>query len=144
MNLKRVFGFLSIALGVAVAVILGLHQGLSLIAVALSFGASLGLAGAIVATPVESDNNYKSWNITALDADVTGSFVHGFGANPPDFFTITPALSFGTSDTSVWGMTAAGTQFTLTKQNATGSGGQTAGTSVVAKVWGWGPHSAAR
>ena len=99
---------------------------------------------AIVATPVQTTNNYKSWNITALDADTTVSFAHNFGAAPPDFFTITPALSQGTTNTSTWGMTAAGTQFTLTKQNATGSGGTTAGTSVVAKVFGWLPHTAAR
>jgi hypothetical protein len=140
MNLKRVFGLISIALGLAVAV-LCLHQGLSM---SLVFAAGLGLAGAIVATPVENTNAYKSWDITALDADLTATFAHGFGANPPDFYIITPALSFGTSATSTWGMTAAGTQFTLTKQNAAGSGGTTAGTSVVAKVWGWLPHTAAR
>jgi hypothetical protein len=98
----------------------------------------------IVATPLETTNNYKSWNITALDADVSGTFPHNFGPLPPDFFSLTPALSEGTTNTSTWGMTASGTQFTITKQNATGSGGTTAGISIVAKVFGWLPHSAAR
>ena len=143
MNLKRVLACLALALGVVVAVLVGLHQGLSFNAV-LVFCTGLGLAGAIVATPVETTNNYKSWNITALDADVTGTFLHNFGPNPPDFFTLTPALSEGTTNTSTWGMTAAGTQFTLTKQNATGSGGASPSTSIVAKVFGWLPHTAAR
>jgi hypothetical protein len=144
MKFRRIFGLLIFTLCVAVGVLLGLHQGLAFGSLAVLLGTGLGLAGAIVATPVESDNNYKSWNITALDADTSGSFAHGFGSSPPDFYNIVPALSVGTSATSTWGMTAAGTQFTLTKQDAAGSGGQTAGTSIVAKVWGWLPHSAAR
>jgi hypothetical protein len=99
---------------------------------------------AIVATPVEATNNYRSFNITALDADTTVTFAHGFGAVPPDFFCVTPALSEGVTNTSTWGLTASGANFTLTKQNATGSGGASGGVSIVAKVWGWLPHSAAR
>ena len=93
---------------------------------------------AFTITAVESTHNYKSWNVTCLDADTTTSFAHGIGL-APDFFMITPALSQGTTNTSTWGMTVNATNITLTKQNATGSGG-----TNVAKVWAWRPHTAAR
>ena len=89
-------------------------------------------------TAVEAEHNYKSWNVTCQDSDTTTSFAHGFGM-APDFYNIVSALSQGTTDTSTWGMAVDATNITLTKQNATGSGG-----TNVAKVWAWRPHSAAR
>ena len=145
MKRKRVLGLLSILACMAVAGVLGLHHGFT---VALLV-AVLPLAGmAIVATPVVTNHNYRSWNITSLDADTTVTIAHGMGAAPPDTIWIQSALSNGggttTSLVNAWGVTAAGTQITLTKQNLAGSGGATAGTSVVAKLYAWRPHSAAR
>jgi hypothetical protein len=98
---------------------------------------------AIEATPVIANHNYKSWTITAQDADTTTSFAHGFGVEP-DMVCLRSTLSEGTTDTSTWGVEVDATNITLLKQNATGSGGANAGTTVVAKVVAWRPHSVAQ
>jgi len=150
MTLKRVLGLLSILACMVGAGVLGLHHGLSFgsLAVVLIGGGFALMPMAIVATKVVDNNNYKSWNITCLDTDTTVAIAHGMGSSPPDTIWIQSALSNGggttTSLVSTWGVTAAGTQITLTKQNLAGSGGTTAGTSVVAKLYAWRPHSAAQ
>jgi hypothetical protein len=95
---------------------------------------------AITLTPVATDRSYKSWNITALDADTTTTVVHGFAAQP-DFGIIQPTTSFATTAQASWGLTIGSTQITVTKQGATGSGGTTPGTTVVARLYIESPHS---
>lgn len=87
-----------------------------------------------------SDRSYKSWNITCLDADTTTTVVHGFAAQP-DFAVIQPTASFGTTAQASWGISISTTQITVTKQGATGSGGTTPGTTVVARLYMESPHS---
>ncbi len=103
---------------------------------------------AIVQTAVVNKTNYKSWSITALDADTTLTFNHGFAsplgvAFEPDLVCIRSTLSQGTTNTSTWGVTVTSTQITVTKQNASGSGGTSPGVTVVAKLVAWKPHSVA-
>jgi hypothetical protein len=103
---------------------------------------------------VVSNPNYKSWTITALDADTTTTFVHGFTSGPgaiipnapvaPDFAQIVPFVTYATTALPTWGVTVSTTNITLTKQGATGSGGATPGTTVIAKVNAWLPHSIAQ
>lgn len=149
MSVKRVFSLAIVALALAVGVLFGLHQGLPMgLALAVA-GVGLGLAGAIVATPVVANNNYKSWTITCLDADTTVTIPHGMGTVPAvDTAWIQSYLSNGggttTSLVSTWGCQVVGTTIVLTKENLAGSGGTTAGTSVVAKLFAWRPHSAAQ
>ena len=158
MNVKRVFSLAIFALALGVGVLFGLHQGLflglvlhpvSVVTAVVMLGAGLGLAGAIVATPVVANNNYKSWTITCLDADTTVTIPHGMGTSPAlDTAWIQSYLANGggttTSLVSTWGCQVVGTTIVLTKENLAGSGGTTAGTSVVAKLFAWRPHSAAQ
>jgi hypothetical protein len=95
---------------------------------------------AITPTAVINNPNYKSWTLTALDADTTTTFVHGFGATP-DFVLVQPLVTYATTALATWGAVASSTNITLTKQGATGSGGTTAGTTVIAKVVAMLPHS---
>jgi hypothetical protein len=147
---RRVLSLAIVALALAVGVLLGLHQGLSFTVLAVIAVGSLGILApmTIVATPVVNNNNYKSWNITCQDADTTVTIAHGMGSSPPDAIWIQSALVNGGGTTtalvSAWGVTASGTGITLTKENLAGSGGATAGTSVVAKLYAWRPHSAAQ
>lgn len=147
--IRRVLGLAFFALLLAVGVCFGLHQGLPVAAAAVIFATGLGLAGTIVATPVVANNNYKSWNITCLDTDTTVTIPHGMGLIPAlDTAWIQSYLSNGggttTSLVSTWGCEVVGTTIVLTKQNLAGSGGTTAGTSIVAKLFAWRPHSAAQ
>lgn len=138
--MTKVFTRCLILLCMAVAVLLGLHQGLSLVA----FSFLLPLLGAtFIATPVQGNNNWKTWNITCQDADTTTTFAHGFGAMP-DAAWVQMAASTSTTLVNSWGMTAGATNITVTKLAATDSGGPVPGTSVAAKVFAWRPHSAAR
>jgi hypothetical protein len=95
---------------------------------------------AITATLVVNNPDYKSWNITALDADTTTTFTHGFSAGP-DLHPVQPTISYATTALPTWGVTRTATTFTLVKQGATGSGGTTPGTTVIAKLAAWLPHS---
>lgn len=101
---------------------------------------------AITPTAVINAPNYKSWTITALDADTTTTFLHGFttlaGANvTPDMFEITPQVTYATTALPTWGMSVSSTSITLVKSSATGSGGATPGTTIIAKIWALVPHS---
>ena len=102
---------------------------------------------AIVATAVVNKPGYKSWTITALDADTTVNIAHGFkqtspSGNPatgvaPDFAVIQPLVSYANAALPNWGCVADATNITLTKTAATASGGATPGTTVIAKVYAW-------
>jgi hypothetical protein len=98
---------------------------------------------AILATAVINNPNYKSWTITALDADTTTTFLHGFAATPDDY-NILPQVTYATTALPTWGMTVSSTSVTLLKSSATASGGATPGTTVIAKVWVKTPHSIAQ
>jgi hypothetical protein len=145
MNLSKrfVYGVLFALVALIAGAAFAVQHGASVVQLVAILATGGGLVGTISAAPVQDTNNWKTWNITALDADTATSFAHGFGA-APDGFWITPALSEGTTNTSTWGMTVDATNVNLTKQNATGSGGTTPGTSVVAKVFLWRPQSAGR
>lgn len=96
---------------------------------------------AIVQTAVVNNPTYKSWTITALDADTTLSFNHGFGATP-DFVVVQSVLAASaTAGLNVLTVTANSTQITVTKTTATASGGGTPGTTVIAKIYAMLPHS---
>jgi hypothetical protein len=98
---------------------------------------------AIVATVGINNPTYKSWSFTALDADTTLTFNHGFGATP-DFYCITSTLTASTTaGLNIWTVSlASSTQFTVTKTAAAGSGGSVPGTSPVAKLIAMLPSSA--
>ena len=107
---------------------------------------------AITATAVIAKHNYKSWTITCLDADTTTTFAHGFATLAgvgfaPDLVTITSTLanngSGATTAVASWGVTVDATNITLNKLSLTGSGGTSAGVTVVAKLNAWKPHSVA-
>ena len=95
---------------------------------------------AIAVTAVIAGTYYKSWTATALDADTATSVVHGFGFTP-DFLQITPAVTFASTATPSFAATADATNIYLQKSNTTGSGGLTAGTTVILKLYAWKPHS---
>ncbi len=98
---------------------------------------------AIVNTAVINNPTYKSWTLTALDADTTLTFNHGFGV-APDFVVVNPVLAASaTAGLSVWTISAiSSTQITVTKTAAVGSGGGVPGTTVVAKIVALLPNSA--
>lgn len=98
---------------------------------------------AIVVTPAVANNTYKSWTATALDADTSLAFNHGFGATP-DFYVVQPTVAASaTAGLNVWTISAvSSTQITVTKTAAAGSGGTTPGTTVVAKIIAMLPNSA--
>lgn len=113
--------------------------------------AGVGFA-AIAVTAVINKTNYKSWTVTALDADTTLAFAHGFTqtaptGNPatsvaPDMVTITPTSSV-LSLAGAYAVAVSSTQISIFKTNAAGSGGAVPGTTIVAKIVAWRPHSAA-
>ena len=98
---------------------------------------------AIAVTAVVNNPTYKSWTATALDADTTLTFNHGFGA-APDFVIVNSLLAASaTAGLNVWTISAvSSTQITVTKTAAAGSGGGTPGTTVVAKIIAMLPNSA--
>lgn len=102
----------------------------------------------IVATPVVTGSavlkpaspNYKSWTLTALDADTTLAFPHGFVNQAgtgiiPDFAILQELVSYANAALPNWGVAVDATNITVTKTAATASGGATPGTTVVAKVY---------
>jgi len=103
---------------------------------------------AIAVTPVINKKNYKSWTVTALDADTTFTFAHGFTTPlgvgfAPDMVCMNSTLSQGTTGTSTWGVTVDAVNITLDKQPEIGSGGLTPGVTVLGKLVAWKPHSVA-
>ncbi len=102
---------------------------------------------AIVATAVIAKPGYKSWTLTALDADTALVLAHGFKqtsptGNPatgvaPDFVVIQPLVSYANAALPNWGAVADATNITLAKTAATASGGATPGTTVIAKLFAW-------
>lgn len=109
---------------------------------------------AIAVTPVVSGSaiaapagpQYKSWTVTALDADTTLAFAHGFtdkngAAVAPDLAVIQELVSYVNAALPNWGVAVSATQITLTKTAAAGSGGAVPGTTVIAKVYASVPHT---
>jgi hypothetical protein len=107
---------------------------------------------AIVQTAVVNKTNYKSWTLTALEADTTVTFNHGFkqtspAGNPatdaaPDLCVVQETSS-NIKLAGAYAVSVSATQITVTKQNAVNSGGAVPGTTVVAKINAWRPHSIA-
>jgi hypothetical protein len=105
----------------------------------------------IVVTPVVNKTDYKSWTVTALDGDTVLIFPHGFkqvapSGNPligfaPDFCMLQELVSYANAADPDWGCTCDATNITLTKTASAGSGGAVAGTTLIAKVFAWRPHS---
>ena len=94
---------------------------------------------AITLTAVINNPNYKSYNVTAEEADTTTTVAHGFGSTP-DFFVFTPA-----NDTIALalhaGVEVTATNVVVTKSTAAGSGGAVPGTSVIGKLVLMRPHT---
>ena len=90
---------------------------------------------AMTATLVStSDNNLRYYDLTALDADTTGTFNHHLPFTP-EVAMIMPAVPG--AYTGTWAAAPSSltsTQFTVTKGTASGSGGGTPGTTVVARI----------
>ena len=97
---------------------------------------------AIAVTAVVNNANYKSWTFVAADADTATSFAHSFGF-APDFVRVNLAVTFASTATPSFAATADATNIYLLKADTTGSGGLTAGTTVIGKVVAWKPHSLA-
>lgn len=105
-----------------------------------------------VPTAAIAKTNYKSWNLVALAADTGIAFLHGFkqtapSGDPntdvaPDFLVLTPTNST-IALAAAFGVTTDAIQITVTKQGAVNSGGAVPGTSIIAKVFAWRPHSIA-
>lgn len=95
----------------------------------------------IAATAVINNPAYKSWNITCADADTGPTNVaHGFGV-APDFVVIVQNISLTNALAINWSYTVTSSNIALSKASATGSGGTTPGTTVVAKLIAMLPHS---
>ena len=95
---------------------------------------------AVAATAVIAGTYYKSWTLTALDADTATSVVHGFGFTP-DFVEYQPGITYASTATPSFGATTDATNIYFVKSNTTGSGGASPGTTVIGKLYGWKPHS---
>ena len=95
---------------------------------------------AIAVTAVIAGTYYKSWTFTAADSDTATTITHGFGFTP-DFLQIIPAVTFASTATPGFAATADATRIYLQKSNTAGSGGVTAGTTIIAKLYAWKPHS---
>ncbi len=95
---------------------------------------------AIAVTAGLTGTYYKNWTVTALDADVATSFLHGI-TGTPQFLLFSPAVIFASTATPSFGVTANATTLFLTKAATAGSGGLTAGTTVIGTLTAWTPHS---
>lgn len=107
---------------------------------------SLGGATAPAATPLATDANnpnIRRFNLTCLDADVTGTFNHGVSvpAGQVPFATVVPTVTLAAAAAAFYAVTVTQTQIVITKQGSAGSGGTTPGTTVVASVLVWNFHS---
>jgi hypothetical protein len=86
-------------------------------------------------------SNYRSWTLVAADTGTNVSIAHGMGV-APDFIQVTPWYALNATTNPMWAITAVdSTNITLQKSTGAGTGGQTAGTSVIAKVVAFRPHS---
>lgn len=97
---------------------------------------------AIVATAVKANRNYKSWTLTALDADTSLTLAHGFGVQPDMAMIQCQIAASATDGVNQWNVSADATNLTITKTTASGSGGASPGTTIAAKVWAERPHTA--
>lgn len=95
---------------------------------------------AIVLTAALTGTYLKTWTVTAQDADVATSILHGI-TGTPGFLWFTPAVAFASTATPSFAVTANLTSLFLNKSATAGSGGLTAGTTVIGTVGAWTPHS---
>jgi len=95
---------------------------------------AIGLTAAITGTYL------KTWTVTALDADTATSITHGI-TGTPGFLWFTPAVIFASTGTPSFAVTANATSLFFNKSTTAGSGGVTAGTTVIGTVGAWTPHS---
>lgn len=95
---------------------------------------------AIAVTASIAGTYMKSWTVTAQDADTATTITHGITGTPL-FLAFTPAVTFASTATPSFGVTATATSVFFTKSNTAGSGGLTAGTTVIGTVYAWTPHS---
>lgn len=89
---------------------------------------------AITATPVVNHPTYKSWLLKGDGSTTTTTFAHGF-ASMPDDVHVNPVVSEDTTIPSGWYQSVDATNITLTND------GIGSGTTIVAKVCAWLPHS---
>ncbi len=103
------------------------------------------VSGAGILAPATPE--YKSWNLTCLDADVGPLAIpHGFKnaaqvAVAPDDVQITETISVANAALANWGITVDATNINVSKQGSAGSGGAVPGTTVVAKIIARLPHT---
>ena len=97
---------------------------------------------AIAVTITALNGTYsKAWTMTAADADVATSFLHGIGTTPLVLFA-TPAIAFASTATpSAIALTANATSIFVNKAATTGSGGASPGTTVIATIYAMLPTS---
>lgn len=96
-------------------------------------------------SPIPSSPTFRVFNVTCADAD-TGptAFNHGITGLQASQLPIAipiPQISVANTALANWGVTVSATQFTLSKQSATGSGGAVPGTTVVLQVLVLAPNS---
>ena len=94
---------------------------------------------AIELTAVINNPNYKSWTVTALEADTTTTVAHGFG-EAPDSVVFTPTNNTIAAAAGA-GVEVTATNLVVTKSTAVGSGGAVPGTSVIGKIVAMRPHT---
>ena len=97
----------------------------------------------ITATVVSgtTGSNYRSWTLVAADTGTNVTIAHGMG-EAPDFVSVIPQIALTATTNGMWGVTSVdSTNIVVQKSTGAGSGGATAGTTVVAKVVAFRPHS---
>ncbi len=95
---------------------------------------------AIAMTAAITGTYLKTWTITALDADAATSILHGI-TGTPGFLWFTPGIVFASTATPSFAVTANATTLFVNKSVNAGSGGLTAGTTVIGTIGAWTPHS---
>src|SRR6185369_17439969 len=95
---------------------------------------------AVGLTAVIAGTYMRTWTVTALDADTGTSIAHSMGTTPK-FLWFTPAVTFASTGTPSFAVTADATSVFFNKSNTAGSGGVTAGTTVIGTLIAWLPHS---
>lgn len=116
----------------------------ALTGLSLAFGSPEYMGAAIVATldtPLDAgpqSPTYKSWTLTALDADTTLNIAHGFNFVPRCI--VQELVSYALTAIPCWGVTADATNVTVVKNTSTASGGATPGTTVIARVFAFKPN----
>ena len=96
-------------------------------------------ATAVVGT---TGSNYRSWTLVAADTGTNIAIAHGMGV-APDIVVVMPQALVGTvTNCPYWGVISVdSTNITIQKSTGTGSGGATPGTTIIAKVHAWRPHT---